>query len=167
MTREDIERMAAGEAMNEAVAENLFNWQRPSNLISDDGKYLEIVNSDDSGKVGTTGFKHRESDEFIPIDVWLRSYYWTDDEGETQFRVPDYSGDIRAAWQIIKHLSASFWMTLLTPYDAEDGFHVSFTHIGKPEHSDCVARVQAPTAALAICRASLLAVSPVGEGGGK
>lgn len=67
-----------------------------------------------------------------------------------------YSEDIGAAWRVVNRLDTlGFWMTLLTPYDATDGFHVSFTPHGQAEHGYRTGHAVADTAPLAICRAAL------------
>jgi hypothetical protein len=76
--------------------------------------------------------------------------------------VPEYSTDIKAAWEVVKHMAArGLWLTLLTPYDAVDNYHATFTPHGKPEWCNALAKARADTAPLAICLAALKTVSRV------
>jgi hypothetical protein len=153
MTKDDIERMGAGEKMNEAIA------RRVMNLIPCD-QWQEM----NFGSAGGPGLiKQCDHENCYPSNS-LPSI------GGTVGGCPPYSTEIGAAMTVFQRLRESdawccltiksdhayVWDVHLTPSNWEDTF----------SHEPAV-KVTSTLLPLAICRAALLAVSPVGEGGGE
>lgn len=124
--------MRAGRELDALVAERVMGWPH----ISVNEPYRRHK---DRGGVIVVGMPQKFSAGLIPSD-WRPSWY------------------IAEAWDVIAELAPKFWATLLTPYDAADIYHVSFTPLGQPEHSHRAGHAMAETMEVAICLAALKAV---------
>jgi hypothetical protein len=84
--------------------------------------------------------------------------YYPYDAGSANV-VPYYSTNISEAWEVVTKLAErGLWMTMLTPFNAADGFHVAYTPHGEAQWQAGLGTVIADTAPLAICRAALKAL---------
>jgi len=143
------DELQAGRELDALVAERIFGWMRVQPPKHDfDGPLPgqgEVLASPTAVPMIESGEYAWPPKGIIPFTFFLPSQGW--------------STDISAAWQVIERMAArGLWLTLLTPYDATDGYHATFTPHGRPQWCDAVARAQAATAPLAICRAALRAV---------
>jgi hypothetical protein len=139
VTRDEILNMPAGREMDALIAENLFGWHWVTGILA--FGQPSLISPELYGK---------QKDHLI--DTTLRR-----DNGT----FPHYSTDIAAAWEVVEKMrdpsddEPDFWV--ITDAGKNHGWVVSSYWAHHDGNIDNF-HVQAETAPLAICRASLLAV---------
>ena len=138
MTNEEIDRMEAGRELDALVAERVMDWRW---LVSQVSGRRALFPPDHAPE-----WFGRVADGSEPLtDQW-------------DTRLPHYSTDIAAAWQVVEKMRER-WPVVRLEVDVE-GWRVEIhTDEGTPSYYRPVAEDYADTWPLAICRVALKAVA--------
>ena len=123
------------------VAEKVMGWTRPR------------IRSDNVPPCPVADFDYANPPP--ELEAWRSDYYWRERGGACWRSPPHYSTDMRAAWQIVKHVPGDFALRRSCEVTFGDGSSDSESFTAYFAGS---ADATAPTAPLAICLAAFKSV---------